>query len=117
MSDIREAAVSSSQKGAWGESLASAWLIMREYEVFVGMGNPSCDLVAIREGVVYRVEVKVAYTHKDRSNGWYLVSSVKPDKFDILLIVFPDGKVVESSEIGLEIRHGSITFPVAAAPT
>ena len=56
-------------------------------------------MVAIRDGKMIRVEVKAASeTVRNRRPA---VTGVKPDKFDMLLVVLPSGKVLENPTCNL----------------
>lgn len=79
------------QRGIWSESVAMATLIAQGWEVYVGFGNTSCDLIGIKDGVINRIEVKSA--SPSTMPGKWVVASVKPEKFDTLLVVYPDGTV------------------------
>lgn len=83
--------MNTSQKGAWAESIAMSVLMKDGWEVFVGFGNTSCDLVGIKSGTAVRIEVKSA--SRSTMPGKWVVAGVKPDKFDTLLVVYPDGTV------------------------
>lgn len=100
---------SNTQKGAWGESIAAAWLIANGYEVYIGLGCASCDIIADKSGKLYRVEVKAASTRNDGVDR-YQIGSVNPDKFDMLLVVMPDGSVVQSIDIAVISKSGSVCF-------
>ena len=81
------------QLGTWGETVAAAWLMKNEYEVFVALGNASCDLIAVRDGLSQRVEVKVASAYKG-AKGKFSIAGVVPDKHDMLMVIMPNGDVV-----------------------
>lgn len=86
--------LSTTARGNWGEALATAWLIEAGYEVFAAVGGRnSCDLVALKAGVLHRVEVKVGTPSPTSRKPW-TCSGVDPSKFDLLLIVLPDGQVL-----------------------
>lgn len=79
--------------GTWAEMLAMAWLLGRGYEVFLGVGATSCDLVALTGRGARRIEVKKASrTRRSASTGiQYAIAKADPNKFDDLLVVLPDG--------------------------
>lgn len=79
-------------RGCWGEAQAIAWLSHRGYEVYVGFGNTSADLVAVRDGEIARVEVKSLTVRPE--GGKPFMTGVKPEKFDMLLGVLPDGTIL-----------------------
>lgn len=80
------------QRGAWGEAVASAWLMQHGYEVFQGIGSTSCDFIALRDGQMYRVEVKTClHTKPGVKPG---ISGVYPERFDILLVVLGADRVL-----------------------
>ena len=81
-----------SERGTWGEAKAVVWLMEHDYEVFTAFGNTSCDLVAVKDGLAYRVEVKVVTF----SQSIYKVKNVDPRKHDWVLFVMPDGTVTDS---------------------
>lgn len=82
----------SSQRGAWGEAVAAAWLMEHGYEVFQGLGNTSVDFVALRDGKAYRVEVKTCLNTKPGVKPG--ISGVFPERFDILLVVLGPGHIL-----------------------
>lgn len=73
-----------------------AWLLGRGYEVFLGVGLTSCDMVVLTPGGPRRIEVKKATPVTTRIRGIerYCVANVQPEKFDDLLVVLPVGTVV-----------------------
>lgn len=83
---------SASRRGTVAETLAAAWLLEQGYEVFLGLGQASCDFIALKDGICTRVEVKAASVRSDFAKP--VVSGVKPDCFDMLLIVLPDNTIV-----------------------
>lgn len=89
------------ETGVWGEALAIAWLADRGYEVFCGFGNTSCDFLALRDGLVTRVEAKVSHGFRAKMH----VNSIDPAKFDLLLVVRgSDGMVFPNP--GIDIATG-----------
>lgn len=78
-------------KGAWAEALVIADLLGRGYEVFDAV-NPSatCDLIAMLDGELLRVEVRKAHLN---ISGVFQVGVPERDRFDILAIVLPDSTV------------------------
>lgn len=87
--------MNTSQRGAWAEAIASAHLLQQGYEVFQGIGNASCDILALKDGVAERVEVKAA-THSPGSTNRPSIWVGDRAKFDKLLVVMPDGEVLEN---------------------
>ena len=92
--------------------LAAAYLIEQGYEVFMGTGPTSCDILALKDETVIRVEVKAAT--KDRSivsKESYYIAGVDSTKHDLLLAVLADGTVVEPTRTdfrmyGKHAKHG-----------
>lgn len=75
--------------GAIGELRACSDLLSKGYEVFRALTYTcSCDLVILKDGKLYRVEVKTGYFNI--ING--VRSHAKPSnsRFDILCIAYPD---------------------------
>lgn len=97
------------QKGMWGEYIAAAWLISQGYEVFFPQVNASCDLIALRDGKPIRVEVKAASIDPSYRLGW-TVSGIDQTKFDMLLVVFPDGIISVNPLISPEGRPLGPTY-------
>lgn len=96
----------SNQKGIWGEHIAAAWLLRCGYEVFQGLGNTSVDFIALRDGKSLRVEVKAASV---KTHGKPSISTVDWSKFDLLLVVLPDGDVlVDPSSDQITGAQGSL---------
>ena len=57
---------SPSEKGAWAELIASAWLLEKNYEVFRNVcGTGWVDLVAWKEGKVTLIDVKLVCVGED----------------------------------------------------
>lgn len=80
-----------SERGTLAEAKVVVWLMERGYEVFTAFGNTSCDLVAVKDGVALRVEVKAVTL----TQGIHKVARVDPRKHDWLLVVMPDGTVTD----------------------
>lgn len=72
------------QNGMANEMRAAACLIDEGYEVFIGVGNTSCDLMALKDGAALRVEVKTAGPERRDGTRWV---SGDPEKFDMLIAV------------------------------
>lgn len=92
--------------GNLGEAEALAWLTAQGYEVYVGMGNTSCDLIAMRPGrLPIRVEVKTSVAAKVSGRGtsrhrWYTVPVSKSDLYDMLIWVLPmEGILIVNPEM------------------
>lgn len=80
--------------GATGEMVTTADLLLKGYEVFRAQSPAStCDLIALKDGVALRVEVKVG---KRRASGGIFYSStrLKRENFDVLAIVLLPNEVV-----------------------
>jgi hypothetical protein len=58
-------------KGVERESLVVAALAKMGWETFSGNGNTSCDLIAMRQGVLLRIEVKGMGGHTKQPSGPY----------------------------------------------
>lgn len=78
-------------RGTLSEARASVWLMEQGWEVYLGWGNTSCDIVALRGSEVARIEVKTA--SPSSVSGKWVVAGCKPHLYDTLLIVYPDGSV------------------------
>jgi hypothetical protein len=80
-------------RGAIGELLICADLLARGYEVFRAVSQScSCDLIAMRESVLLRVEeVKTVSLNVD---GTPHKSSADPSKYDVLALLLPGPKIV-----------------------
>jgi hypothetical protein len=79
--------MSPSTKGASSELIVSVDLLSKSYEVFRSVSPAaSCDLIALKNGQTFRVEVKTGTAQGTRHRVY-----PKPptDNFDILAIVFP----------------------------
>lgn len=91
-------------KGQWAEAQATSWLLTEGYEVFVGFGNTSCDLMALRSGRATRVEVKFGPITSDRQgHPAVLIPPSKPDNYDMLLVVAENGRVLVDPRRGLHV--------------
>jgi hypothetical protein len=91
-----ESGLSTGSVGALREFITCVDLMKRGYEVFRALSpNSSCDLIAMKEGKIWRVEVTTGYIRKDGSMSW-----VKHDesKYDVLAAVMPDSTVIYVSE-------------------
>lgn len=63
--------------GAWGEALATAYLIEHGYEVFrAACHQASCDLIALKQPIALRVEVKTHRAHGTREGRYDLLIEV-----------------------------------------
>jgi hypothetical protein len=87
--------LSSGSAGAVNELIVSADLLRRGYHIFRAI-SPSCpcDLVLLHGGRCWRVEVTTAYENMD---GRIVVTKHKPDRYDIIAGVLPDGTIHYSS--------------------
>lgn len=75
------------RNGAANEMRAAAALIDNGYEVFLGVGNTSCDMIALKGGDMWRVEVKTAGRERLDGRRWV---KADPSKFDMLLVVITE---------------------------
>lgn len=74
------AELNSSLRGAAGELLVAADLIKCGFEVFHGFsGRESCDLIALKNCCVWRIEVKTSDPHI-----WYVANLPDPQKHDVI---------------------------------
>lgn len=80
------------QHGLANELRAAAHLMDLGYEVFLGVGSTSCDMLAMKDGTVVRVEVKTA-SQRAYLDGRRRVLGVQQGKFD-MLVVLMDGEVL-----------------------
>ena len=88
------ARLSPGTSGALAELVACADLMARGYEVFRAQSpSCSCDVVAIRDGKVHRVEVRSGYKHQDGTIHTAL-TRLDPAKYDVLAIVHAGREVV-----------------------
>lgn len=82
--------MSTGMRGAVGELTVSADLINKGYEVFRSVSQcASCDLIALRDGVAVRVEVRTAAIYKPTGKLCY--SIINPDKADVGALVTING--------------------------
>lgn len=81
--------IDKSASGTVGELKASADLILRGWEVFRAL-NPhtSCDLLAIKNNKMIRVEVKTGF---ERDGKAYTAPIKHKDRYDLLIQVTPKG--------------------------
>lgn len=71
--------------GAAVELIVAADLLFQGFEVFRAVApHCSCDLVAHKDGILLRIEVKRSTQRKD---GTLIRPSCNPDKFDVLALV------------------------------
>lgn len=91
-----------------GELKVAAALAEQHYDVFVGWGGKSvCDLVAHKDGVLYRVQIKTTSTQATSGNWTVQIKSVRHNKtanvihnFDaskcdmLAIYVLPEDRVV-----------------------
>jgi predicted AAA+ superfamily ATPase len=93
-----EAEIESGRQGAIGETAVALDLMRRGYEVFRPL-NPqaTCDLLALKEGTCIRVECKVS--RLSISGSLYRDVRDKTDKFDLLAIITPSGKIIYRDHI------------------
>lgn len=80
---------STSTVGMMNELRVSVDLAMRGYEVFKALdAGASCDLVALKEGRCYRVQVKTARAYNLAVGGVKLnCDRSNPERFDLLAVV------------------------------
>ncbi len=103
------------QQGDLGEASAIEWLVGAGYTVFVPIGHsPDCDLVALRDGKVLRVQVKtsrrfvggrwtVMLATRGGNQSWSgLVRRFDPSRYDALFVLVGDGRrwFIPATEIG-----------------
>lgn len=78
--------LNSGNRGAVSELIASADLIQKGFEVFRSVSpTTSCDLIALRNGILFRIEVRTAYRNKV-GNLMY-AKNQKPGRMDIYAAV------------------------------
>lgn len=82
-----KSALDSSVAGPLGEAHAIAFLAGQGYHVFVGFGNTPCDLIAMKDNVTIRVEVKTS-TGTSRGSV-YSVPQSRSHLYDVLIWVIP----------------------------
>lgn len=86
------------QRGAWGEALAMAHLLAEGFEVFTSsLSQASCDMIALRRGEMWRVEVKTARPMKTPTGKLTPkphIGKATPELYDMLLVVLEDGTVL-----------------------
>jgi hypothetical protein len=107
--------VSPRQQGDLGEASAIEWLVGAGYAVFVPIGHsPDCDLVALRDGVPLRVQVKtstcfragrwcVMLATRGGNRSWSgVVKRFDPSRYDALFVLSGDGRrwFVPATDIG-----------------
>lgn len=74
-------------------------LYKKGYEVFRSTSpNSSCDLVALKSGESFKVEVKTGALNP-RSGGLYHSAIKKTNKYDVLAIVLNETTVVYKPEL------------------
>jgi Holliday junction resolvase-like predicted endonuclease len=80
--------LNSCQSGALSELIASADLMKRGYEVFRALSQAcSCDLIALKDGICYRVEVKTG-TKTSKGVSWSEKNKHKhKNRYDIMVVV------------------------------
>ena len=106
-----------SNLGAANEMLVSADLLKQGYEVFRALsGHASCDLLAMRDSIVERVEVRTAFpsrTTKKDGTLYIPVTQSQLDKFDTLAIVHLDGSIsyLRHEDVKSEVMRRSRTKP------
>ncbi len=99
MNPLSFPAFDTTAKGAYSELVVCTDLIRRGYSVFRSLSLCSeCDVVAIRNGEIVRVEVKTA--HKS-SSGKIMHPGIKHQigKFDVLALVVSDTEIFYSPDI------------------
>lgn len=89
----RKNEVATATTGAMHELLVCADLMRKGYHVFRAQ-SPSCpcDIMAMFEGIIYKVEVTTGYKRTD-GNFSYPKKNERYD-YDIMAIVFHDGDVI-----------------------
>ena len=81
--------LSTGKIGAVGELKVCIDLLSRGYEVFRSVSQAcSCDLVILSDSKAHRVEVRTAV--RNNMTGTISVSRPKPERYDILALVFND---------------------------
>lgn len=102
--------IAAHQRGNWAELMAAAWFTQSGYEVYLGFGNTSADMIVVREGRTQRVEVKAASlttgARPGNKTSPYNVSGVEPERFDVLVVVLPHGEVMLDPPLSLVYRAG-----------
>jgi hypothetical protein len=86
-------ALSASSIGAVSEMLVCVDLSREGFEVFRAVSPAAtCDLLALKDGRTYRIEVKTA--RRNRRCRWqYDRKRLNPDRYDVLVLVEPDGLI------------------------
>lgn len=80
-------------KGAMGELTASLGFLGAGFEVYRNVSQQgSCDLIALRGGKIYRVEVKSVGMRKGKI---ILPSSCNPKNYDVMVYITHQGVVYE----------------------
>ena len=98
--------LSKKQVGAIGEAVAATWLLQEGYEVYVQFGEGVFDLVAYEpvEERLIRVEVKTGKIRHSKRNTvekiYWTVREGQEHHVDMLLVVVPDGRCWDATELG-----------------
>src|SRR3982750_596010 len=110
-------------QGSIGEAVAASWLTQAGYSVWVPFGHsPDYDLVAGRDGRLFRVQVKTSTQHlegrwsvaictRGGNQSWNkVIKTLEPSRYDYLFVVVADWRCwfIPSSEMDAQscIRVG-----------
>jgi len=91
---------SSTQRGAHSQLVAATWFTDRGWQVYFGFGQTDADFVIIQGPRIFRVEVRTVTVQfqANKSGGGTtnrLAGRVDETKFDWLVLVDQDGRVLE----------------------
>lgn len=107
--------LNSNQKGNIGESKALAYLLYKDYEVFLPFGTASkCDMIAVKGPNCFKVSVKSTAAKDSRKGSWIVRLRQKrgnkdyyfdPLDSDILLVyIIPEDTIVEFKSIDIKSK-------------
>ncbi len=80
--------------GSYGKIKVAAYLIEKGYDVFIELdGKSPFDLVAHKDGILERVEVKTTKTRSKSNSGWEVqIKSIRPNRTKNRIVGFDNTK-------------------------
>ena len=108
-------------KGALGESLGAAWLILQGWQVFQQVGVTTVDMMAYKPETKERltVEVKTATRRVAAAGDVRFYWQLREGQFehcDMLIVVTDDGRVFDATLIESPVRAVELGEPMMVRP-
>jgi hypothetical protein len=109
--EIPTLAISTGSMGALNELKVCVDLISRGVHVFRAVSQACpCDLIAMFDGNLYRVEVKTVYCNIDGKPS-YRLDAYPKDQFDVFAAVTLSGIITYEPDVFPGVAHGTTRVP------